>query len=298
MVCDPCPFWVDADREKLVVRRFLVIALAAWACLAWAAPALAEAPPTTEPVAGQARPENVPLPGLTPPIKPSGIHWTPANPQSAHGAKGATKLPSGYVAPEPTTALATRADLYRSVPLPDPGFEFKSGPAAGAPAPAKPETGVRLLPLPLSFSAGSLSSLGAGEAMPVPSYRHQDQEAMAEGEDRGGFLALRWRPGSNLGLDVGGGYQRGHDTTGSGEGLSWQMASPAPLMALRDVGGSGGGANYLSYGRWAAFMALPYRLTDHVGLRPEVSYYYGDNPDLGRSAANEWVMGLQFTFGF
>ncbi|MFH1057232.1 MAG: hypothetical protein V1797_00970 [Pseudomonadota bacterium] len=281
------------------MRRLLVIALAVGALLAWAAPVWAESQAMAASFAGQARPGAVPLPGLTPLIKPSGIHWTPADPRSAHGAKGATtRTPAGHVAPEPNAALAGRADLYRSVPLPDPGFEFKSGPAAGAPAPPKPEVGVRLLPLPLSLSAGSLSSLGAGEAIPAPSYHHQEQEAMSEGEDRGGFLALRWRPGSHLGLDVGGGYQRGHDTTGSGEGLSWQMASPAPLMALRDAGGSGGGANYLSYGRWAAFMALPYQLTDHVGLRPEVSYYYGENPDLGRSAANEWVMGLQFTFGF
>lgn len=279
------------------MRRFLVIALSAWALLAWAAPVLAEPPSAAAEV--QARPEAVPLPGLIPLIPPSGIHWTPADPQGAKGAKGANRQPTGYVTPEPNAALLGRADLYRSVPLPDPGFEFKSGPAAGAPAPAKPDQGLRLLPLPLSLSAGALAgNLGAGEALPAPGYHHPEQQPLAEGDDRGGFLALRWRPDSSLGLDLGGGYQRGHDTTGGeGGGLSWQMASPAPLMAMRDAGGSGG-ANYLSYGRWAAFMAVPYRLTTNLGLRPEVSYYHGDNPDLGRSAANEWVMGLQFTFGF
>lgn len=280
------------------VRRFLVIAVAAWAFLAWGAPVLAEQQPQPA-VAGQARPEAVALPGLAPVIRPSGIHWTPADPARASGAKGTQRQPLSYVSPEPNPALMGRADLYRSVPLPDPSFEFKSGPAAGAKPPAKPDQGVRLPNLPLTFSAGSMAgNLGAGEAMPAPGYHHVEQQPMAESEERGGFLALRWRPDSNLGVDLGGGYQRGHDTTGGEAGLSWQMASPAPLMAMRDAGGGSAGTNYLSYGRWAAFMALPYRLSDNLGLRPEVSYYHGDNPDLGRSAANEWVMGLQFTFGF
>lgn len=45
-------------------------------------------------------------------------------------------------------------------------------------------------------------------------------------------------------------------------------------------------------------MAVPYQLSDKLSLQPELSYYYTDMLDLGAVAGNEWVMGLQFTFGF
>jgi hypothetical protein len=45
-------------------------------------------------------------------------------------------------------------------------------------------------------------------------------------------------------------------------------------------------------------MAMPYQFSDAVGLRPELSYHYDEALDSGLDPANEWVMGLQFSFGF
>lgn len=270
----------------------MVVALALWAGsgAAWAqSPAGAVPSP---------RPELVALPGLDLPAARPVMHWTPPDPQQAPGAKGA-RPPAGGL-PEPNPGLLLRNDLNRSVPLPDPGFEFKAGPApAAAPtakAAAKPDNQLFQLPrLPVSFSVGSLDSdLGVGEAnrLEIP---HREA-GLPEGVEPGGYLALRWRPDASLGLDLGGGYQRGHAAT-SGDAYAWQVASPGPVMALRDISGAPS-TSYQTYGRWAAFMAMPYQLLPNLGLRPEVSYYYSENPELGRTAGNEWVMGVQFTFGF
>lgn len=271
----------------------VALALCAGASGAWAQPPAG--------VGASPRPEIVSLPGLDVLAAAPAMHWTPPDPQQAPGAKGA-RQPAGPL-PEPNPTLLLRNDLNRSVPLPDPGFEFKAGPAPAAAAepqakgkPAKAANQLFQLPqLPVTFSVGTLNrDLGVGQE---PGKETPHREAgLPEGEEPGGYLALRWRPDSSLGLDVGGGYQRGHAAT-SGDSYAWQVASPGPVMAMRELTGAPN-TSYQTYGRWAAFMAVPYQLLPNLGLRPEVSYYYSENPELGRTAGNEWVMGLQFTFGF
>ncbi len=272
----------------------LVMALALWvgAGAAWAQSPLGEG--------ASPRPEVVALPGLDHLTSTPALHWTPPDPNRAPGSKGARQPASGL--PEPNPSLLLRNDLNRSVPLPDPGFEFKAGPApaaipeAPAKAAAKPDNQLFQLPrLPVSFSVGVLDrDLGVGETSTVEIPHRED--GLPDSVEPGGYLALRWRPDSSLGLDLGGGYQRGHAAT-SGDAYAWQVASPGPVMALRDITGAPS-TSYQTYGRWAAFMAVPYQLAPNLGLRPELSYYYSENPELGRTAGNEWVMGVQFTFGF
>lgn len=270
----------------------MVITLALWAggSGAWA-----------QPLAGDGaapRPEAIVLPGLDLLAAAPVLHWTPPDPQQAPGAKGSR--PPASVLPEPNPTFLLRTDLNRSVPLPDPGFEFKAGPAPAAAPPTptkeKPANQIFQLPhLPVTFSVGTLDrDLGVGQDS-TRETPHREA-GLPEGEEPGGYLALRWRPDSSLGLDLGGGYQRGHAAT-SGDSYAWQVASPGPVMAMRELVGAPN-TSYQTYGRWAAFMAMPYQLSPNLGLRPEVSYYYSENPELGRTAGNEWVMGLQFTFGF
>ena len=282
--------WLVRLRVSILVAA---LALLAGASGAWAQPPLGEG--------GGARPETVPLPGLDLLASGPALHWTPPDPSQAPGAKGSR--PPASSLPEPNPALLLRSDLNRSVPLPDPGFEFKAGPSAAAkPAveakgqAAKPVNQLYQLPrLPVSFSVGTLDrDLGVGEATTIDAPHRE--AGLPGGVEPGGYLALRWRPENGPGLDLGGGYQRGHAAT-SGEGYAWQVASPGPVMAMRELYGPPS-TSYQTYGRWAAFMAVPYQLLPNLGLRPEVSYYYSENPDLGRAAGNEWVMGLQFTFGF
>jgi hypothetical protein len=45
-------------------------------------------------------------------------------------------------------------------------------------------------------------------------------------------------------------------------------------------------------------MAMPYQLSEAVGLRPELAYHYDEALSGSLDPANEWVMGLQFSFGF
>ncbi len=270
----------------------MVLTLALWAGVngAWAQP------PAGDGVAP--RPEVIALPGLDILAAAPALHWTPPDPQQAPGAKGA-RQPAG-VLPEPNPSLLLRNDLNRSVPLPDPGFEFKAGPTPVAAPPVqakdKPTNQLFQLPfLPVSFSVGVLDrDLGVGQDS-TRETPHREA-GLPEAEEPGGYLALRWRPDSSLGLDVGGGYQRGHAAT-AGDSYAWQVASPGPVMAMRELTGAPN-TSYQTYGRWAAFMAVPYQLLPNLGLRPELSYYYSENPDLGRASGNEWVMGLQFTFGF
>lgn len=222
---------------------------------------------------------------------------------------------------EPASALLGRSDLNASVPLPDPAFEFKSGSAAppvtppwldakAAPSAAQPGPGQRALPL--AFSAGALGAdppsrptggRVAGQSAPdsAPWLQAGGPLFGADGriqeeDGRGGFLALKWNPVRALGLTVGGGLQRSQAAMG-GESSAWQVANaPRPAMSLTD--NNSGYANTGRYSRWAAYVAVPYQLNANLGLQPEVSYYYTDMPDLGAVAGNEWVMGLQFTFGF
>jgi hypothetical protein len=107
---------------------------------------------------------------------------------------------------------------------------------------------------------------------------------------QGGFLAFRLPTGFLGDVMVGGGYIRTSTASNSTTTTAPKGASAAlrgPESTLYDTGG-----------RWGAFVAVPYQITNRVDLRPEVSYYYGDSPALGSESGNEWVMGLRFNFGF
>ena len=49
----------------------------------------------------------------------------------------------------------------------------------------------------------------------------------------------------------------------------------------------------------AYFVAVPYQVNKYFGIHPEFAYYdYGDDPETGSSAGNEWMLGVQFRFIF
>lgn len=51
--------------------------------------------------------------------------------------------------------------------------------------------------------------------------------------------------------------------------------------------------------RLAYFVAVPYQVNRYFGIHPEFSYYdYGDDPETGDDAGNEWMLGMQFRFIF
>jgi hypothetical protein len=51
--------------------------------------------------------------------------------------------------------------------------------------------------------------------------------------------------------------------------------------------------------RKAYFVAVPYQVNKYFGVHPEFSYYdYGDDPETGADAGNEWMLGVQFRFIF
>jgi opacity protein-like surface antigen len=61
-----------------------------------------------------------------------------------------------------------------------------------------------------------------------------------------------------------------------------------------------------NYTRWAAYVALPYALTDNFTIQPEIGYYnYGDRvcnsetTDMSEeSAGDEWLVGIHFSVSF
>lgn len=117
-------------------------------------------------------------------------------------------------------------------------------------------------------------------------------------DQQGGFVAFKWRASRNGGVTLGGGFTR--SSTAYTAGASVSQGSLVRSGGALTSNGRGSEANSSAdiSGRWGAFLAVPYQLGKNVGLSPEVSYYYGDVNDSGRDAANEWVMGLRFTFGF
>jgi hypothetical protein len=116
-------------------------------------------------------------------------------------------------------------------------------------------------------------------------------EARLDDQDpQGGFLAFKLPAGFLGDVIVGGGYTRNSTASSSATG-------PAPRGALAAVRAPES-TQYDTAGRWGAFMAMPYQITNRMGVRPELSYSYGDNANLGSESGNEWVMGLRFTFGF
>lgn len=112
----------------------------------------------------------------------------------------------------------------------------------------------------------------------------------------GGYMALEWRTGS-LALTLGGGFSEAGAFTGNGAAASGR--SFASTRSGSSSGGSGGAAaRYDALRRYGAYLAAPYQLTDRIGLRPEVSYFYEDSLSGATDPGNEWVMGLQCSFGF
>jgi len=164
------------------------------------------------------------------------------------------------------------------------------------PAASRFDTGplrARLLVLPgsalLSSFPQTLSLIPSG-----PSREARDDTLPEPGDAvSGGFLALELRRGS-LGLTLGGGLLRSYAATG---GTTAQ--APTGAFSLSSLAGSvpaGEPSRGLEpYNRWAAFVAMPYRLSDRMGFTPELSYHHAEDPD---QAGNEWVMGLRFSFGF
>ena len=148
---------------------------------------------------------------------------------------------------------------------------------------------------PVAFTAGPLGEgMGASHG-PAPDHAYTPMfldEATDGINPYGGYLAMAWRLGP-LGLTLGGGYARAQsEVTGGSTGSSrrWRMS--------RSYSSQNGNTVDQSQGRWAAFASVPYQITDRFGLAPEVSYYYADMPDKVGQASDEWVLGLQFRFGF
>lgn len=177
---------------------------------------------------------------------------------------------------------------------------------------AKPEGGQGQSPValqagPLNAQLGSLSDSpldrrmeglrqpGASNAL---SYQHDSR--LNDPEQQGGFLALSWKASASGEITLGGGYTRSYTPTSSaGSGTAGAVrGGGASLSSSTPRAGDGGTVNTESNGRWGAFLAVPYKLGKNLGVRPEVSYFRGDMPEAGRDTANEWVMGLRFTFGF
>lgn len=115
----------------------------------------------------------------------------------------------------------------------------------------------------------------------------------ADSHEQAGYLALQLRTGA-LGFTIGGGYERTSLATseaGSSAGGGFSAASLS-------TGPTRGGSQYNSVGRWSAFVAMPYQISERVGILPEFSYYHGDAEAKTEVEGDEWVMGLQFQFGF
>ncbi len=112
-------------------------------------------------------------------------------------------------------------------------------------------------------------------------------------EANGGYMALEWRTGS-LALTLGGGYSEASAFTGNGGSSSGRSFASTGSSSST----SGGAARYDALRRYGAYLAAPYQLTDRIGLRPEVSYFYEDSLSGTATPGNEWVMGLQCSFGF
>ena len=80
-----------------------------------------------------------------------------------------------------------------------------------------------------------------------------------------------------------------------GAGITWLKND---AWADYTVGGEDSDDKYT---RWAAFIALPYKLTSNFTIQPEIAYYnYGDKVAAGfagdddSDAADEWVVGVHF----
>ena len=149
---------------------------------------------------------------------------------------------------------------------------------------------------PWELGVGSLSAvLGPPDQayrLGLPAFFSPVPDATAPPD--GGYLAMQWRDGA-WGVTLGGGYQRN-------AAVSRSASSPAGSRRLAMSTASRTAASPSSsrsgpLTRWSAYLAAPYRITDAIGLRPEVSYIYEDQAGAGQ-VSDEWVLGLQFSFGF
>ena len=151
--------------------------------------------------------------------------------------------------------------------------------------------------LPIEPPVGSLTARfqtqKGGTASTGPMF--EGSAANEPGADaNGGYVALEWRTGS-WALTLGGGYSEANAFTGSG-GPSAGGRTFASTKS--SAGAAGGSAHYDALRRYGAYLAAPYQLTDRIGLRPEVSYFYEDSLSGVSEPGNEWVMGLQCSFDF
>lgn len=162
--------------------------------------------------------------------------------------------------------------------------------SAEAAQPQRSESPVSMVGTGLGLDARweSLSNWNGGNAGGRP--LSGTETRLDDQAPQGGFLAFRLPTGFLGDVMIGGGYARTSTATGTGSGGS-PKGSAAALRGAEST-------LYDTGGRWGAFVAVPYQITKRVDLRPEVSYYYGDNPSLGSESGNEWVMGLRFNFGF
>lgn len=149
--------------------------------------------------------------------------------------------------------------------------------------------------LPFEPSIGSLTARfqpgkgGLASTSPMFDETVGDPNSKANG----GYMALEWRTGS-LALTLGGGYSEANAFTGNGAAASGRSFASTRSSSST----SGSAARYDALRRWGAYLAAPYQLTDRIGLRPEVSYFYEDSLSGSSTPGNEWVMGLQCNFGF
>lgn len=137
-------------------------------------------------------------------------------------------------------------------------------------------------PQTLSLVPGDPGQEPADDALPEAGYAVS-----------GGFLALELRRGP-VRLTLGGGLLRSYAATG---GTTAQAPAGAFSLSSLAVSPPAGETSkgLEPYNRWAAFVAVPYRLSDRMGLTPELSYHHAEDPE---QTGNEWVMGLRFSFGF
>lgn len=164
------------------------------------------------------------------------------------------------------------------------------------PASAAPWRSLRSQQKKSAFSARLLAHRGNAPGATLPSnmagasYIGYDPQR-EETEQQGGYLALEWRSGP-MGVTIGGGVSRSH-TASPGSG-------PAAYSLNRSIGGGSaqGSHSFETNNRWGAFVAMPYQISDRVGLLSEFSYFGGQDPNASTPADNEWVLGLQFRFGF
>lgn len=148
--------------------------------------------------------------------------------------------------------------------------------------------------LPFKPPAGSLTARfqsRSGGTATAPMFGGS-VDARGPDKNNGGYLALEWRTGS-LALTLGGGYSQADAFTGEDGGASGRV-----YASSRGGSSANGSARYDALRRYGAYLAAPYQITDRIGLRPEVSYFYEDALAGSTGPGNEWVMGLQFNFGF